>query len=68
LASFGALQVWQNAQADQAAAVAAFKRMLCLGASRPLPELYAIAGARLAFSRAIFAGIARMIAPYLTGQ
>jgi oligoendopeptidase F len=67
LAAFGALQVWQNARADQATAVAAFKRMLCLGANRPLPEAYAMAGARLACSRDSVAAVATMIAPYLRG-
>jgi oligoendopeptidase F len=68
LASFGALQVWQNAQEDHSAAVTAFKHLLSLGASRPLPELYATAGARLAFSRDILAGVATTIAPYLSGE
>jgi len=49
LAQLGALQVGRNAISDQAGAVAAYRRALTLGGTRPLPELYAAAGARLAF-------------------
>ncbi len=49
LAQLGAVQVWANALNDQAAAVAAYRRALALGGTRPLPELYAAAGARFAF-------------------
>lgn len=50
LAQFGALQIWRNARRDQAAAVAAYRRALALGGTRPLPELFAAAGAGLIFS------------------
>ena len=49
LAQMGALQVWRHARENQAAAVAAYRRALALGGSRPLPELYAAAGAKLVF-------------------
>ncbi len=49
LAQLGALQVWRNALADQPGAVAAYRRALSLGSTVPLPELFAAAGARLAF-------------------
>jgi oligoendopeptidase F len=49
LAQLGALQVWRNSLNDPAEAVAAYRRALALGGSRPLPELYAAAGARLVF-------------------
>lgn len=49
IAQLGALQVWQNAKRDQAAATRAYRRFLALGATRPLPELYGAAGARLVF-------------------
>jgi oligoendopeptidase F len=49
LAQLGAVQVWANALRDQAAAVAAYRRALALGGTVPLPQLYAAAGARLAF-------------------
>ena len=48
----GAFQVWRNALQDQAAAVAAYRRALALGGSRPLPELFAAAGAHLVFDEA----------------
>jgi oligoendopeptidase F len=50
LAQMGALQVWRNALSSQSEAVAAYRRALSLGSSRPLPELYAAAGAKLIFS------------------
>ncbi len=51
LAQLGALQVWRNALTDQAQAVAAYRSALALGYTRPLPELFAAAGARFAFDR-----------------
>ena len=49
LAQLGALQVFRNAVADAGDAVAAYKRFLALGGTRPLPELYAAAGVTLVF-------------------
>ena len=49
LAQLGALQIFRNAVSDPAGAVSAYKRFLALGGTRPLPELYAAAGARLVF-------------------
>lgn len=49
LAQLGAMQVWRNALANQAGAVAAYRRALALGGTVPLPDLYAAAGARFAF-------------------
>ncbi|HVD02152.1 MAG TPA: M3 family oligoendopeptidase [Candidatus Dormibacteraeota bacterium] len=49
IAQLGALQVWRNALHDQEEAVAAYRRALGLGATRPLPELYQAAGIKLAF-------------------
>ncbi len=51
LAQLGALQIWRNALADQAQAVAGYRRGLALGHTRSLPELFAAAGARFAFDR-----------------
>jgi oligoendopeptidase F len=51
LAQLGALQVWRNAMADQAQAVAAYRAALVLGDTQPLPELFQAAGARFAFDR-----------------
>ncbi|MDQ4078346.1 MAG: M3 family oligoendopeptidase [Chloroflexota bacterium] len=51
LAQLGALQVWRNALADQAKAVADYRTALTLGNTRPLPALFEAAGATLAFDR-----------------
>jgi oligoendopeptidase F len=49
LAQLGAVQVWRNALSDQAGAVGRYRQALALGGTIPLPELYATAGAALAF-------------------
>ncbi len=49
LAQLGAVQVWRNALKDQAEALAAYRRALSLGATKPLPELYAAANVKFAF-------------------
>jgi oligoendopeptidase F len=49
LAQLGAVQIWANALRDPAAAVAAYRRALALGATASVPELFAAAGARFAF-------------------
>ncbi len=50
IAQLGALQVWRNALRDAAHAVAMYRNGLALGASRPLPELFAAAGLKFDFS------------------
>ncbi|HET7035867.1 MAG TPA: M3 family oligoendopeptidase [Thermomicrobiaceae bacterium] len=54
IAQLGALQVWRNALQDQARAIEQYRQALALGGSRPLPELFAAAGARLALDEGIF--------------
>jgi oligoendopeptidase F len=49
IAQLGALQVWRNSLRDHAQATAAYRAALALGGSRPLPDLFATAGARLIF-------------------
>jgi oligoendopeptidase F len=49
LAQLGAVQVWANSLKEQAGAVRSYRHALSLGATRPLPELFAAAGAKLAF-------------------
>ena len=49
IAQLGALQVWRRALDDQADAVARYRSALALGGTRPLPEIYAAAGAKLVF-------------------
>lgn len=51
LAQLGAVQVWANSLKDHAAAVAQYRKALSLGGTVTLPELFAAAGARLAFDR-----------------
>ena len=45
-AQVGALQLWRASLGDPAGTVARYRAALALGATRPLPELYAAAGAR----------------------
>jgi oligoendopeptidase F len=49
LAQLGAIQVWANAQRDQAEAVRKYRAALALGGTRTLPQLFEAAGARFAF-------------------
>jgi oligoendopeptidase F len=49
IAQLGALQIWRASLADARAAVARYRAALALGGTRPLPEIYATAGARLIF-------------------
>lgn len=49
LAQLGAVQVWANARRDQKKAVSDYRKALALGATVPLPELFAAAGAKFAF-------------------
>ncbi len=49
IAQLGALQVWRNSLSDRPGAVRKYREALALGATRPLPELYGAAGARLIF-------------------
>lgn len=50
IAQLGALQLWLSAKRDYAGAVAAYRRALALGGSRPLRELFEAAGIRFDFS------------------
>jgi oligoendopeptidase F len=49
IAQLGALQVWRNSLQDRGEAVRKYREALALGATRPLPELFKVAGARLIF-------------------
>lgn len=49
LAELGAVQVFGNARKDQKKAVADYRKALALGSTVFLPELFATAGAKLAF-------------------
>mgnify|MGYP000070728938 CR=1 FL=1 len=65
IAQLGALQVWANSRRDRAAALAAYKRGLALGNSRPLPELFAAAGCRFEFSEATVRPLMTMVSDEL---
>jgi oligoendopeptidase F len=47
IAQLGALQVWRNSLADHGQAVADYRQALAFGGTKPLPDLFAAAGARL---------------------
>ena len=49
LAQLGAVQIWANARHDQKKAVSDYRKALALGATVPVPELFATAGAKFAF-------------------
>lgn len=51
IAQLGAVQIWANALKDPAAATQAYRNSLALGATASLPDLFAAAGAKLAFDR-----------------
>jgi len=51
IAQLGALQVWANARQDKAKALRDFKAALALGTQKPLPELFAAAGAQFDMGR-----------------
>ena len=49
IAQLGALQIWQNSLSDHPEAVRKYREALALGATRPMPDLFKAAGARLIF-------------------
>ena len=61
IAQLGALQVWQRLRADHAAAVRQYRAALALGGSRPLPELFAAAGAEFDLSTRTLVPLMRSI-------
>jgi oligoendopeptidase F len=61
IAQLGALQIWQRSLTDRAGAVAAYKKALALGGSRPLPELFAAAGTRFDFGDELIASLMRTV-------
>lgn len=50
IAQLAALQVWRNYRRDRQRAIAAYRRALALGGSRPLPELFAAADVKFDLS------------------
>ncbi len=52
IAQIGALQLWRDSLREPAATLKRYRRALALGGTRPLPEIYRAAGARLVFDAA----------------
>lgn len=66
IAQLGALQVWANALRNgRAAALRQYKAGLALGASRPLPELFAAAGCRFKFDKPTLASLMQVVSNQL---
>lgn len=65
LAFLGAVQIWSNSLDNQADALAKYRRMLALGGTKPLPELYASAGASLSFDTATLEKAVQFVAQKL---
>ena len=61
IAQLGALQIWQRSLRDRQGAVADYKKALALGGSRPLPELFAAAGARFDFGDRLISSLMETI-------
>lgn len=61
IAQLGALQLWANSLRDRSAALAAYKRGLALGGSRPLPELFATTGLAFAFDTATVGPLMKLL-------
>ena len=61
IAQLGALQIWERSLADRAGAVASYRKALSLGGARPLPDLFAAAGAKFDFRSATIAPLMRAI-------
>jgi oligoendopeptidase F len=61
IAQLGALQVWANSKRDKARALKDYKQALALGGSCPLPELFAAAGCRFAFTRQTMAPLMKLL-------
>jgi len=61
IAQLGALQVWLRSRTDYPGAVARYRAALALGGTRPLPDLFAAAGARFAFDPETVAPLARAL-------
>jgi oligoendopeptidase F len=61
IAQLGALQVWRNSLRDPVDAVRRYRDALALGNTRPLPDIYAAAGARLAFDGETIGELVRLV-------
>jgi oligoendopeptidase F len=67
IAQLGALQLWLRFKHDQGAALGGYRSALALGGSRPLPDLFAAAGARFDFSAATIKPLVDAVQEELAG-
>jgi oligoendopeptidase F len=61
IAWLGAIQVWRSALRDPAEALRKYRAALALGGTRPLPELFEIAGASFAFDQETVGELMRFV-------
>ena len=61
IAQCGALQIWRDSLVDYRGAVSRYKQALALGGTRPLPEIYAAAGAALVFDATRMGELVRLV-------
>jgi oligoendopeptidase F len=66
IAQFGALQLWRDSMRDYAGTVQRYKQALALGGTRPLPEIYEAAGARLVFDEATMGELVSLVERRMT--
>ncbi len=68
IAQLGAIQLWLNSRKDDKRALAAYRRALSLGGSRPLTELFAAAGLKFDFSENTIAPLMAAVEKDLQGS
>lgn len=61
MAQVGALQVWRNSLTDRAGALDAYRQALACGGTKPLPELFASAGAEFRFDTEMLTELVALI-------
>lgn len=61
LAWLGAIQIWQSSLTDPKGALTKYRDALALGGTRPLPELFEVAGAKFAFDRETVGELLRFV-------
>jgi oligoendopeptidase F len=61
IAQLGALQIWRDSLSDYRGAVNRYKAALALGGTRPLPQIYAAAGAALIFDAKRMGELVRLV-------
>lgn len=66
MAQVGALQVWRNSLEDAEGALAAYRQALSLGGTRPLPELFATAGAEFRFDAELLGELVALVEETIT--